>query len=231
MKKNKYLALIIIFGAISAIFVTSLINTAVKTGLTTAAIPGIILMSPFIGLFVLFIVLRVKYLKEHADEIRAENEAHKQKVQAENAEKAAEKAYLAQFKSTRSAAGISIDEVHKLISIPGFTNKIYRYTDIAGYDVLRREQTSTKGHSVGRAVVGGAVAGVVGAAVGAASGLETKTNTLLAVDISYSNGGHQTVYILNSDKPVSNAVFVDCERKLNKVVAMLDTVINENNAQ
>ncbi len=231
MKKNKFLAPIIIFGAVSAIFLAALINTAVKSGLTAAAIPGIILMSPFIGLFVLFIILRVKYLKEHADEIRAENEAYKQKVQAENAEKAAEKAYLSQFKATRSAAGVGIDEVHKLINIPGFTNRVYRYSEIAGYNVLRREQTSTKGHSVGRAVVGGAVAGVVGAAVGAASGLESNTDTLLAVDISFTNGGHQTVYILNTKAKLSNAAFIDAERKLANVTSMLDTVINENSAQ
>lgn len=231
MKKDKFLAPIFIFGAVSAIFLTGMIYTAATSGLTLAAIPGIILMSPFIGLFVLFIVLRVKYLKEHADEIRAENEEHKQKVQSEKAEKAAEKAYLSQFRATRSAAGIGIDEVHKLISIPGFTNRVYRYSDIAGYNVLRREQTSTKGHSVGRAVVGGAVAGVVGAAVGAASGLESNTDTLLAVDISFANRGHQTVYILNTKAKVSNAAFIEAERKLATVTSMLDAVINENSAQ
>lgn len=231
MKKDKFLAPICIFGAVSAIFLTGMIYTAATSGLTPAAIPGIILMSPFIGLFVLFIVLRVNYLKEHADEIRAENELRRQKAQAEKEQKAAEKAYLSQFKATRSAAGVGIDEVHKLISILGFTNKVYRYSDISGYNVLRREQTSTKGHSVGRAVVGGAVAGAAGAAVGAASGLETNTNTLLAVDISFANGGHQTVYILDTKANVSNAAFIEAERKLSAVTSMLDAVINENSAQ
>ena len=217
MKKNSFIAPIVIFGLISVFFLISLIVASNLPDGSSYASFSTVMMVFSIMLCALFIVFRVRYLKNNADEIKAENDEYK-----------AEKAYLAQFRPTRSANGVGIDEVHKLVSILGFTKKIYRYSDIAGYNILRREQSSTKGHSVGRAVVGGAVAGVVGAAVGAASGLETKTSTMLAVDISFSDGKNQIIYFLNSDKPVSNTAFINAERNLEKVTSMLDTVIAEN---
>lgn len=231
MNLNKYKVPMIVFGLLSAPFVIAFIATAAGGNLTVNAIPGSVFTLALIFFFVFFAVKRSKFKKEHAEEFRSAKEARMQAANAVKEAQQAEKNYLKQFKATKSAGEVAIDEVHKLVTVQGFVKRTYHYSDIAGYTVMRNTQSGTKNHTVGRAIVGGAVGGVVGAAVGAASGLETKTSTLLGVDIAFSGGGNQMIYILQTTAPVSNQAYINAERRLDKITKLLDIVLAEQQVQ
>lgn len=200
MNKSKYIAPIIVFGVLLFAFVSVYIYTAVNTGLTVNAIPGIVLMLVMLFFFVFFIIKRIRYvIKYNALWIN-------DKKPSNNLAKL--------FHCTAKSGVIWLDENNKLFQTRfTFIPKTFLFSELVDYRVVREVSRSSTTH-----VRPGFFGGI-------REDTTYNTNTVgLYVEI-WLTGGRKKIYRILAG---SGDVAFNPEGRLNKATAALDYIRRVN---